>query len=191
MQQEVILMDNKKLTQFTLVDVIERKIHFTKTNTIFDKKDFENDNEGALLAYNELLADAKEMNENEFVSNLMVPAFWIGLTDKAEEGNFVWVNGSPLYFTNWGQPQPDNCWQEHYVEIRKNKEWNDLYYNARLPFVCELDNKVTDIKKIKQALDKLTKLQPPPLKTRHCIYNGHTYVYSPYFVTWKKAKTRL
>ncbi|KXH87468.1 hypothetical protein [Sporosarcina sp. HYO08] len=64
-------MDNKKLTQFTLVDVIERKIHFTKTNTIFDKKDFENDNEGALLAYHQLLADAKEMNENEFVSKYL------------------------------------------------------------------------------------------------------------------------
>lgn len=61
-------MINKKMTKFTLIDVIERKIHFTLTNTIYDRKDFENDNEGALLAYNQLLVDAKEMNENEFVS---------------------------------------------------------------------------------------------------------------------------
>ncbi|MFD1849709.1 hypothetical protein [Oceanobacillus bengalensis] len=56
------------MTQFTLVDVIERKIHFTKTNTIFDKTDFKDNVEGALLAYNEMLADVKEMKENEFVN---------------------------------------------------------------------------------------------------------------------------
>ena len=48
--------------------MIERKIHFTKTNTIYEKKDFESYNEGALLAYNQLLADAKEMKENEFIN---------------------------------------------------------------------------------------------------------------------------
>lgn len=64
-------MNNKKLKQFTLVDVIERKIHFTNTNTIFDKTDFKDDNEGELMAYNEMLADVKEMEENEFVSKYL------------------------------------------------------------------------------------------------------------------------
>ncbi|MFJ7661943.1 hypothetical protein ACIQXW_06015 [Lysinibacillus sp. NPDC097162] len=64
-------MNNKKLNQFTLVDVIERKIHFTNTNTIFDKTDFKDDNEGELMAYNEMLADVKEMKENEFVSKYL------------------------------------------------------------------------------------------------------------------------
>jgi hypothetical protein len=64
-------MDNKKLTNFTLVDVIEAKIHFIKTNTIFDEKDFKDNDEGELLAYNELLSDAKEMNKNEFLSKYL------------------------------------------------------------------------------------------------------------------------
>jgi hypothetical protein len=64
-------MNNKKLNQFTLVDVIERKIHFTNTNNIFDKTDFKDDNEGELMAYNEMLADVKEMKENEFVSKYL------------------------------------------------------------------------------------------------------------------------
>ena len=51
-----------------MVDVIERKIQFTKTNTIFDKTDFKDNDEGELLAYNEMLADIKEMTENEFVN---------------------------------------------------------------------------------------------------------------------------
>ena len=59
------MIDNKELTQFTLADVIERKIHFTKTNTIFDKTDFKDNDEGEMLAYNEMLVDVKEMKENE------------------------------------------------------------------------------------------------------------------------------
>ena len=60
-------MNNKKLNQFTLVDVIERKKHFTNTNTIFDKIEFKEYNMGKLMAYDEMLVDIKEVNENEFV----------------------------------------------------------------------------------------------------------------------------
>ena len=65
------MIDNKELTQFTLIDVIERRIHFTRTNTIFDKIDFKDYKEGEILAYNEILADVKEMKENEFVNKYL------------------------------------------------------------------------------------------------------------------------
>ena len=65
------MIDDNKLNQFTLVDVIERKIHFTNTNKIFDKTDFKDNNVGELLAYNEMLADVKVMMENEFVSKYL------------------------------------------------------------------------------------------------------------------------
>jgi hypothetical protein len=65
------MIDNKEPTQITLVDVIERKIHFTKTNTIFDKTDFKDNDEGEMLAYNEMLVDGKEMKENEFVKKYL------------------------------------------------------------------------------------------------------------------------
>jgi hypothetical protein len=70
-QMGVIMIDDKKLNQFTLVDVIERKIHFTNTNTIYNKTDFKDNDAGELLAYNEMLADVKEMKENEFVSKYL------------------------------------------------------------------------------------------------------------------------
>lgn len=54
-----------------MVDIIERKIHFTKTNNIYDKKDYEVYNEGELLAFNEMLIDVKVMTENEFVSKYL------------------------------------------------------------------------------------------------------------------------
>ncbi|MDQ0888947.1 hypothetical protein QFZ81_004035 [Paenibacillus sp. V4I9] len=54
-----------------MVDVIERKIQFTKTNTIFDKTDFYNNDEGELQAYNEMLMDINEMKEIEFVNKYL------------------------------------------------------------------------------------------------------------------------
>lgn len=64
-------MNNKKLAEFTLLDVVERQINFIKTNTIFDRKDFETYNEGSLLALNEMLADVREMAEDEFTNKYL------------------------------------------------------------------------------------------------------------------------
>ncbi len=35
-------------------------------------------------------------------------SYWIGLSDAATEGAFVWVTGESLGYTNWGDGQPDN-----------------------------------------------------------------------------------
>ena len=77
--------NNKKLNQFTMVDVIERKIHFTNTNTIFDKTDFKDDNEGELMAYNEMLTDVKEMKEIEFVNKYLQIIKKLALQFESEE----------------------------------------------------------------------------------------------------------
>lgn len=45
------MLGNKKMIQFTIVDIIERKIHFTNTNTIFDKIEFQYNNEGEPQTY--------------------------------------------------------------------------------------------------------------------------------------------
>jgi hypothetical protein len=33
---------------------------------------------------------------------------WIGLTDSAAEGEFIWSNGEPLVYTNWNIGEPNN-----------------------------------------------------------------------------------
>jgi hypothetical protein len=33
---------------------------------------------------------------------------WIGLSDQAEEGNFVWSDGEPSEFTNWANGEPND-----------------------------------------------------------------------------------
>lgn len=61
------MINNKKMTEFTLIDVIERQVHFTKTNTVFDKTDFKDYDEGKLWAFSEMLKDINHMKEDEFV----------------------------------------------------------------------------------------------------------------------------
>ena len=34
--------------------------------------------------------------------------FWIGFTDRANEGSFEWVDGSDVTYTNWIEGQPDD-----------------------------------------------------------------------------------
>lgn len=58
---------------------------------------------------------------------------WIGLSDQASEGNFVWTSGEPLTYTNWIAGQPDNfAGSENWVHLMKGNigyvpgEWNDL-----------------------------------------------------------------
>jgi hypothetical protein len=79
---------NRKMIQFSLIDIIERKIHFTKTNTIFDKIEFQYIDEGELQAYNEMLVDIKDMEEGEFVNkylniiNTLAGKFETDITDE-------------------------------------------------------------------------------------------------------------
>ena len=35
--------------------------------------------------------------------------FWIGASDVLLEGRFLWEDGTPCNYTNWGKGQPDNA----------------------------------------------------------------------------------
>jgi hypothetical protein len=80
------------------------------------------------------LASIQDADENEFV-RAQVLGFdatdrrgWIGFTDVASEGNFVWTDGSPVTYTNWGGGEPNNANNtEHYAELLgSNGLWNDI-----------------------------------------------------------------
>ncbi|RMH43894.1 MAG: hypothetical protein D6689_03985 [Deltaproteobacteria bacterium] len=67
--------------------------------------------------------------------------WWIGLTDRAEEGVFAWADGSPVTFTAWNGREPDNdaCNQDcAAMGERAQGRWHDTHCASRLPFVCRL-----------------------------------------------------
>ncbi|MBD2667439.1 polymorphic membrane protein [Richelia sinica FACHB-800] len=64
--------------------------------------------------------------------------FWIGLTDAAIEGQFIWASGETSTYTNWLPGQPDNGGPtgEDYAVMNFNSrgKWNDYPSNASFSF---------------------------------------------------------
>ena len=63
----------------------------------------------ATLGAGTALARVESAAENELVTTLIGDAtVYIGATDLAVEGTFVWEDGSPLVYTNWNLGEPNN-----------------------------------------------------------------------------------
>ncbi|XP_067371585.1 CD209 antigen-like protein C [Channa argus] len=90
-------------------------------------------NKGADL----VIINSKE--EQEFVSGFTNQSAWIGLSDRAEEGTWKWVDGSPLTFKFWDMKQPDDRNGEDCAEIdvQRGHKWNDLPCGHSLLWICE------------------------------------------------------
>lgn len=65
-------MGDKKLISFSLADIIQKKIHFTESEVIFDRIYYKDLNEGMLLALHEMLEDVEEMHEEEFLNKYVL-----------------------------------------------------------------------------------------------------------------------
>ncbi|XP_038065178.1 alpha-N-acetylgalactosamine-specific lectin-like [Patiria miniata] len=64
---------------------------------------------------------------------------WIGFTDDAEEGNFVWADGSAVSYTDWNTGEPNNAsGNEHCTLLRTVGNWNDGNCNRALAYVCKM-----------------------------------------------------
>lgn len=64
--------------------------------------------------------------QSTFAANAVNGAVWIGFSDAANEGAFVWVNGEPVVFTNWSPGEPNNLGDEDYTHMYSSGMWNDL-----------------------------------------------------------------
>lgn len=54
--------------------------------------------------------------------------FWLGMTDNAQEGNWQWISGQPVTYTNWHPGEPNNQWGNEDYAVMINWEggkWND------------------------------------------------------------------
>jgi hypothetical protein len=64
---------------------------------------------------------------------------YIGLSDEAVEGTFVWVDGSALVFSAWNTGEPNDALEgEDCVQLAvPDGVWNDIACATASPFVCE------------------------------------------------------
>jgi hypothetical protein len=69
--------------------------------------------------------------------------WWIGGSDSAVEGDWVWNDGTPFTYSAWSYGQPDN-WEgrEDCVSVRTwdSYLWNDLPCAEWLPYICAADD---------------------------------------------------
>ncbi|XP_056246252.1 CD209 antigen-like protein E isoform X2 [Seriola aureovittata] len=92
------------------------------------------------------------LEEQTFLSKLIKEETlaWIGLTDKASEGTWIWIDGTPLSLQYWRETQPDNggghqslgeedCGQ---IILGTNDltNWNDLPCKNDVKWICEIND---------------------------------------------------
>ena len=91
------------------------------------------------------LADILSQSEQDFINDTFLltgtdgannlAVLWIGFTDAAQEGTFVWTTGEPVTYTNWHHDEPNGGpdYDEDYTAINwqpldsnsSTGEWND------------------------------------------------------------------
>ncbi|MDE0185891.1 MAG: lectin-like protein [Candidatus Poribacteria bacterium] len=87
--------------------------------------------------------------EQDWISKTFGPnRCWIGLTDYANEGEWVWANGEPVTFTNWAphEPHDKDTGEEDFVSMGLSGEWFDVgpaSIEWRLPHIAIIEKDST------------------------------------------------
>ena len=87
------------------------------------------------------LATLTSFEEQELITNLLkeegLSECWLG-GKRDENGEFGWITGEPMVFTNWNGGEPNNLGgHENYIHTYSSGKWNDLPGDHRKFFICE------------------------------------------------------
>jgi hypothetical protein len=73
--------------------------------------------------------------------SLMPVNWWIGLSDNALEGTFVWSDNTPFGYDAWAGGEPNNSGGDEncgHLWDAAGGEWNDIQCAVNMPYVCRL-----------------------------------------------------
>jgi len=76
------------------------------------------------------------------LNGINLEGVWIGLTDVVKEGTFVWIDDSPMIYSNWAPGEPNNGKDADHTWIYGPDKvyfgyWDDLPENTGVNFLCE------------------------------------------------------
>ena len=100
------------------------------------------------------MVEPKSLEANNEVYELAKPQGgitwgpWIGIHDKINEGNFVYVSSNAtIVYENWNSGEPNSYMgtEEDCTMMGQNGKWYDAPCGSKLPFVCEKSGEVTTI----------------------------------------------
>ncbi|XP_053442402.1 C-type lectin domain family 17, member A isoform X2 [Nycticebus coucang] len=63
--------------------------------------------------------------------------YWLGLHDKHKEGDWRWLDGSPVTLSFWDPEEPNNMNEEDCASMNKGGSWNDLSCDKTTYWICE------------------------------------------------------
>ncbi|MCH2059487.1 MAG: cadherin domain-containing protein [Verrucomicrobiales bacterium] len=88
------------------------------------------------------LAILNTPEKNEIAGQISNQEGWFGLTDEENEGEWKWIDGSPLEWSSWYSGEPNGGTRENYGTLWKEGDWNDWgpANIARGPYILELPN---------------------------------------------------
>ena len=93
------------------------------------------------LDYGGDLISILDLPEDSFVRGIVVgPRDWfIGLEDLAQEGDYVWSDGSEPNYFGWAVGEPNNVDDENCAELALEDSWgwNDTNCDNEQDFICE------------------------------------------------------
>lgn len=84
--------------------------------------------EAEAVGYGGHLVAVNDAAENDWlVATFGDSLFWIGFNDEAAEGAWVWTNGDPVTYTNWGGGEPNDATLEDWTVLNWGGPgvWND------------------------------------------------------------------
>ncbi|KAB5571462.1 hypothetical protein PHYPO_G00225220 [Pangasianodon hypophthalmus] len=90
---------------------------------------------------NSHLLSITSKQEQIFINDNIWDNQWIGLTDRDQQNEFRWTDGSPLEYEDWIPRQPDNYINapEECVAMIRHEfgQWTNVPCNYLLPFTCK------------------------------------------------------
>lgn len=102
------------------------------------------DAEAACVGLGGHLARARDLDENRAIDGFSDDLdYWIGLSDAASEGDFVWSDGSVTAFERWAAGEPNGSSffggsNEDCALMYVHGTWNDAVCTVLQPYVCEV-----------------------------------------------------